>query len=164
MFRPTLYKNRVTEISLDDLKKLGVEALFLDVDNTLSTHHGKVYVEGLQDWLDLMSASGIKLILTSNSKNERVEPFAKGLKLDYIAMSLKPLSSGFRKAKRKLNIDKKKICVVGDQLFTDVLGAKLYGVKVILLEPILLEDKPSFKFKRKLERIIFKIEKIGGKQ
>lgn len=161
MFRPNLYKKRVTDISVYDLRKLGVDTLFLDVDNTLSTHHGKEYVEGLNDWLEMMQSAGINLILTSNSKQARVEPFAKGLDLDFVALSLKPLSRGFNIACRRLDVKKKQIAVVGDQLFTDVLGAKLYGVKVILLQPILLEDKPSFKFKRWLERIIFKIQGIG---
>lgn len=161
MFRPNLYKIRVTDITVENLKQLGVNTLFLDIDNTLSTHHGKEYVDGLFEWLEEMKNNNIKLILTSNSKNERVEPFAKGIAVDYISMSLKPLSRGFRIAKNRLNVNKKDIVVVGDQLFTDVLGAKFFGVKVILLKPILLEDKLSFKIKRWLERIIYKIYKIG---
>ena len=71
MFRPNLYKNRVTDITVNELKALNVNSLFLDVDNTLSTHHGKEYVEGLENWLTLMKDNGISLILTSNSKNEK---------------------------------------------------------------------------------------------
>ena len=161
MFRPNLYRIRVTDITVEDLKQLGVDTLFLDIDNTLSTHHGEEYVEGLFEWLEEMKNNNVKLILTSNSKNERVEPFAKGIGLDFIPMSLKPLSRGFRIAKKRLSVKKSQIVVVGDQLFTDVLGAKFFNVKVILLKPILLEDKLSFKFKRALERVLYKIYKIG---
>ncbi len=160
MFRPNLYKYRVTDISVEDLKKLKVNTLFLDVDNTLSIHHGKEYVDGLYKWLSNMKENGISLILTSNSKFQRVEPFAKGLDLDFVSMSLKPLSRGFRIAKKRLGADKNEICVVGDQMFTDVLGAKLYGVKVILLKPILLEDKISFKIRRYLEKVLIRLLKI----
>ena len=89
MFRPNLYKYRVTDISVEDLKRLKVNTLFLDVDNTLSIHHGKEYVEGLFNWLSIMKENGISLILTSNSKFQRVEPFAKGIALDFVSLSLK---------------------------------------------------------------------------
>ena len=161
MFKPNLYKLKVTDIKTSDLKALGVNTLFLDVDNTLSTHHGFELADGLLEWIDEMKKSGINLILVSNSKRSRVEPFARSINLQFVSLSLKPLFKGFCEAKKRLNVKRKNICVVGDQLFTDVLGAKLFGVKVILLKPILLEDKLSFKFKRYLERIIFKIEKIG---
>ena len=161
MFKPNLYKLKVTDIKPSELKKLGVNTLFLDVDNTLSTHHGFELADGLLEWLKQIKDKGIKLILVSNSKQSRVEPFAKSIDLPFVSLSLKPLSKGFNPAKKRLGVKKKNICVVGDQLFTDVLGAKLYGVKVILLKPILLEDKLGFKIKRYLEKIIFKIEKIG---
>lgn len=161
MFRPDLFRKRVTEITVSDLKQMGVDTLFLDVDNTLSTHHGKEYVTGLEDWLSLMKREGINLILTSNSKEKRVKPFALGLGLDYVSLSLKPLWRGFTIAKKRLNVKRDKIAVVGDQMFTDVLGAKIYGLKVILLKPILPEDKVSFKIRRYLEKILFKILKIG---
>ncbi len=161
MFKPNLYKLKVTDIKLADLELLSVDTLFLDVDNTLSTHHGFELADGLLDWLSEMKTAGIKLILVSNSKISRVEPFAESINLPFVSLSLKPLPKGFLAAKKQLGVNKKSVCVVGDQLFTDVLGAKLYGVKVILLKPILLEDKIGFKFKRFLERIIFKIEKIG---
>lgn len=161
MFRPDLYKKKVTDITAEELNEMGVDTLFLDVDNTLAVHHGEQYTEGLEDWLECMKNSGIKLILTSNSKRERVEPFANGLSLPFVEMSLKPLCRGFRIAGKYTGASKRQICVVGDQLFTDVLGAKLYRVKCILLKPILPEDKIGFKIKRYLEKIIFKIEKIG---
>ncbi len=160
MFRPNLYKSKVTDITVDELSALNVDTLFLDVDNTLSTHHGKEYVDGLENWLKYMRDNGISLILTSNSKKERVEPFAKGINLDFVSMSLKPLPRGFRIALKRLNVKRKNVCVVGDQIFTDVLGAKLFGLKVILLKPILREDKISFKIRRYLEKIIIKILRI----
>ncbi len=161
MFKPNLYKLGITDIKPGELKMLGVNTLFLDVDNTLSTHHGFELASGLLEWIDEMKKEGINLILVSNSKRSRVEPFANSINLPFVSLSLKPLAKGFNEAKKRLGEKKKNICVVGDQLFTDVLGAKLYGVKVILLKPILLEDKLGFKVKRYLEKIIFKIEKIG---
>ncbi len=151
LLKPTALLNRVTDITPEMLKSMGVSALLLDVDNTLSTHHGTVLVEGLMEWIEKINNSGIELLILSNSKNGRVKPFAEGLGLPFVSLGLKPLPFGFIKALRRLKIKKGKVALAGDQIFTDVLGARLMGIKVILLEPIKLEDGFSFKLRRKGE-------------
>ena len=151
ILKPTARGNRITDITPEQLKAKGVSALLLDVDNTLSTHHGTVLVEGLVDWINNMQQSGIELLILSNSKKRRVDPFAKGLGLDFVALGLKPLPFGFIRALKKLKLKKRKVALAGDQIFTDVLGARLIGLKVFLLEPIKLEDGVSFKIRRYFE-------------
>ena len=75
IFKYTLLKRRITELSVDELKNNGIKTLLLDVDNTLSTHHGTVLVDGLLEWIDLMQQNGIKLIVVSNSKHKRKTDF-----------------------------------------------------------------------------------------
>ena len=152
MLKPNAVKKRVTEITPQLLKDIGADALLLDVDNTLSTHHGTELLEGLPQWIDDMKAAGVPLLLLSNSKEKRVKPFAKKIGLPYISLGLKPLPNGFFKAAKRLKMKKRRLALAGDQIFTDVLGAKLAGVKVILLEPILPETKWSFKVRRLLEK------------
>ena len=103
LLKPKIKLNRVTDISVEILKKYGISALVLDVDNTLSTHHGKELTEGLENWLKTMRENNIKLIILSNSKKKRVEPFAKKINLDFISLGLKPLPFRFSAALKKLN-------------------------------------------------------------
>ena len=151
LLKPTAREFRVTDITPEQLKGMGVSALLLDVDNTLSTHHGTVLLDGLIDWINNMQHSGIELLILSNSKERRVKPFAEGLGLGFVSLGLKPLPFGFIRALKKLKLKKREVALAGDQIFTDVLGARLMGIKVFLLEPIKLEDGVSFKIRRKLE-------------
>lgn len=160
LLKPDIKLTRVTDISAELLAKYGIKALILDVDNTLSTHHGEVLTEGLEAWLDRMLKNGVKLIILSNSKQRRVEPFAEKINLPFISMGLKPLPFKFSSALKLLGTKRRETAIVGDQIFTDTLGGNLYGVTTILLDPIKLESSKSFKFKRKIERAVYKIYKI----
>ena len=151
LLKPTAREYRVTDITPDMLKGMGVSALLLDVDNTLSTHHGTVLLEGLREWIKNMQQSGIELLVLSNSKKRRVKPFAEGLGLRFVSLGLKPLPFGFIRALKMLKLKKREVALAGDQIFTDVLGARLLGIKVFLLEPIKLEDGTSFKIRRYFE-------------
>ena len=160
LLKPKIKLNRVTDISAPILKKHGIKALILDVDNTLSTHHGEVLTDGLEDWLQKMKKNGVKLVILSNSKQTRVEPFANKINLPFISMGLKPLPFKFSSARKLLGTKRRETAIVGDQIFTDTLGGNLYGVTTILLDPIKLESSKSFKFKRKIERAVYKIYRI----
>lgn len=160
LLNPEIKLERITDISLNILKKYNINALILDVDNTLSTHHGEKLTNGLTDWLKLMQDNNIKLLVLSNSKEQRVKPFAQKIGLDYISLGLKPLPSGYIRALKRLKTKRKNTAIVGDQIFTDVLGGRLTGVRTILLTPIKLETTAGFKFKRKIERIVYKLYKI----
>ena len=153
IFKPHIKRERITDITVEDLKTIGVTALMLDVDNTMSTHGGQVLTDGLLDWIKYMQDNGIKLTVLSNARKSRVEPFANKISLDFIHLGLKPLPFGYFRAAKALSTKRKNTAIVGDQLFTDMLGGFLSGVKKILLTPILLEDKPSFIIRRKLEKI-----------
>lgn len=147
---------RITDINIEYLRDNNINTLLLDVDNTLSTHHGTVLVDGLREWLDGMLGSGIGLVIVSNSKRFRIKPFAERLELPFVSLALKPLPFGYSKACRLLNADKNRTAIVGDQIFTDVLGANIFGIKSILVRPIKLEDGWSFKVRRYFERKILK--------
>ncbi len=160
LLKPKIKLNKITDITVPMLKKYGIKALILDVDNTLSTHHGEVLTEGLPEWLDAMRNEGIGLAILSNSKQQRVEPFADKIGLPFVSLGLKPLPFKFPAALRLLGSKRKETAIVGDQIFTDTLGGNLYGVKTILLNPIKLESSNAFKFKRKIERAVYKLYKI----
>lgn len=156
LFKPAKMFHRVTDITADYLRSIGVEGLALDADNTLSTHHSQTSLEGVPEWLEMMKNEQIKLIMVSNSKSRRVKPFAEKLGLDYLSLSCKPLPFAFLKAKRKLGLKGRQLAAVGDQLFTDMLGANLAGITPIHVTPIQAENGASFKLRRKLESVLIK--------
>lgn len=160
LFRPNIKLDKITDISVDLLNKYNINALILDVDNTLSTHHGQVLTDGLEDWLAIMRENDIKLTILSNSTTKRLDPFAKKIGLDYISLGLKPLPFGYLRALSALGTKKKNTAIVGDQIFTDTLGGNLIGINTILLTPIKPETSLRFKMKRRVERYLIKLLKI----
>lgn len=154
LFHPTILKNRITEITREELDAMGVRALLLDVDNTLTKHHSQELPDDVAAWLDGMKAAGVNMMLVSNSKEPRVAPFAAKIGLPFVHTSCKPLPFGFRRASKALGVPLKACMAVGDQTFTDVLGAKLAGVRVAQLIPIEAEAGWSFRVRRRLERPI----------
>ncbi len=154
LFHPTLLKTRITEITVDELNTLSVKALLLDVDNTLTRHHSQELPDDVAAWLDDMKAAGIALMLVSNSKEPRVNPFAARIGLPYVHTACKPVPFGFHRASKALGVPLQHCMAVGDQTFTDVLGAKLAGVRVTQLIPIEPEAGWSFRLRRRLEQPI----------
>lgn len=156
LFHPTILKNRITDITPTELRAMGVEALLLDVDNTLTRHHSQDLGHDVAAWLEEMKAQGIRLRLVSNSRCPRVEPFAKRIGLEFEHTSCKPLPFGFWRAAKAMGVSKRACLAIGDQSFTDVLGAKLAGVRVAQLLPIEEEAGWSFRVRRRLEKGILR--------
>ncbi len=156
IFKPTFWLKNVLSIDKKFLSDNNIEALILDLDNTLSMHGNPAAEAGIPDWLLEMKALGVKMMVVSNNTNKRVSPLAEKLGLQFIANGAKPLTLGINKAVKRLGIDKKKIVVVGDQIFTDVMGGNFAGIRTILVEPFHMEKNVLFKIKRKAESIVFK--------
>lgn len=152
---------RVTEITPEFLIKNNIRGLLLDLDNTLTTHDNPVPGEGVTEWLDSMRSAGIKMVIVSNNHPPRVKPFADMLGLDFVCEGKKPLSSGFNRAQKRMDIPFSQLAVVGDQIFTDMLGANLKRVRGIFVYPIEHEKTKFFKLKRWAEKpFLPKITKI----
>lgn len=151
LFKPDFAFFRITDIEIQFLEKNGLKGLILDVDNTLTTHDNPVPAEGVAEWIENMKHNDIKLIIVSNNHPPRVKPFADLLGIDFVCEGKKPLSKGFRQATEKLKLPFNKIGAVGDQIYTDILGANLFGIKSLYVSPIEYEKTRFFKFKRKME-------------
>ena len=152
LFYPALYRRRVTDITLQDLEALGVKGLLLDVDNTLTTYGSQDLSDEVAAWLRCMEEAGIKLTVVSNSWERRVAPFAQKIGLQHTSLSCKPSPVGFWRGARRMGLKCRECAAVGDQVFTDILGANLGGVPCILLEPILKEtEKPFLQLRRRWE-------------
>ena len=151
LFRAKIALRSVCDITPQLLEKMDIRGLLLDIDNTLTTHDNPVPAPGVEAWVAGMQAAGIALCLVSNNHPPRVEPFARRLGLDFVCEGKKPLSKGYREAVRKMGLPRKAVAAVGDQIFTDVLGANLFRVPCIFVFPMEMEKTRFFKFKRRME-------------
>ena len=156
LFKPDIKLHGITDITVELLNKYNIKALLLDVDNTMSTHHGTILTDGLMEWIVNMQQNNIKLMVLSNSKKKRIEPFAARIGLPFISLGCKPLPTGYLRGVKALQEKRKSVAIVGDQIFTDILGGNLVGINSILLKPIKLETQTSFKIRRYFENKLLK--------
>lgn len=152
VFRPTAMKRRVTDLTPEFLRELGVRALLLDVDNTIASYSSHDPAPGAVEWARSMVDAGFRLIIVSNNYKKRVGPFAAKFGLGYISFAMKPFPFGYLKACALLKMKRRECAIIGDQIFTDVIGANLCGMKSVLLSPIELEGGVTFKIRRRLEK------------
>ena len=156
IFKPRIWIKNVLCIDEAFLKDNNIDALILDLDNTLSMHGDPAAEEGIPEWLEKMKALGVPMAVVSNNTKKRVAPLAAKLGLDYTANGAKPLTFGLNKALKKLGTARARTAVVGDQIFTDVMGGNLAKMPTILVEPFHIEKGILFKIKRGAESIVFK--------
>jgi len=152
LFSADIRARRLWEIDPALLTARGVRGVLLDIDNTLTTHDSQHLPPEVPRWLDAARAQGLLLLLVSNNSAERVAPFAAKIGLDFYAKAAKPLPGGYRRAAAKLGLAPAQVAMVGDQIFTDSLGANAAGMVSVLLEPIEPESTAFFRFKRFCER------------
>lgn len=153
---PDYYCDKVTDITLDLLEKNQIKGILLDVDNTLIDFDRNL-VEGAKEWIDKIKQNGIQCMILSNSnKVDKVKAVAAELDLPYIYFAAKPLKRGFKKAKEQLGLKEENMAVVGDQIFTDIIGANRNKMFSILVNPLAKKDIWVTKWKRPLEEWIVK--------
>lgn len=133
---PDLILDSVTDLTAEQLNKMDICLLMLDFDNTIVPYTTCEPTEKMQTWLKGMAASGIQLCVVSNSKNSRVEEFCSRYGLDCITHARKPFSDGIRRCLAQYSVSAKRAALVGDQIYTDTLGANCVGVKSILVKAI----------------------------
>lgn len=153
---PNAHLNNVREITTNFLQKNKINALILDVDNTLIDYDKNLPKETI-DWAENLKNSNIKLYILSNTnKKEKVKTVAEKLGIEYMYFAKKPLKTGFKKVQEKLKEPAQNIAVVGDQIFTDIIGGNRCKMFTILVEPIAEKDIWITMIKRPLENAIKK--------
>lgn len=156
IFYPKGYFKRVSEISTEYLKENNIKGLILDVDNTLIDYYKNMSEDTIK-WANELKHNGIKMCILSNSnKKEKVREVAQKLELEYIYFGIKPFKRGFKKAKQILGLENSEIAVIGDQIFTDVIGANRMKMYSILVDPIEEKDILVTLIKRPIENYIKK--------
>ena len=133
---PDIQFEKVEQITIEFLQKNKIKALILDVDNTLIDYN-KNMSKSVVNWAKEMKGQGIKLYILSNTNNkEKVKTVAQKLDIPYKHFAMKPLKRGFKYIQKETKIKPENIAVVGDQIFTDVLGGNRSNMFTILVDPI----------------------------
>jgi hypothetical protein len=125
----------------DVLKKLGVLGVLVDLDNTLGKPYPKEPTPKAKGWLTGLRKSGIPAVVVSNARShKRVRDFCEPLELPYIARARKPRIKALLKAAAILKLPPERLAMIGDQVFTDVRGAKRAGMYAIWVRPLVLSN------------------------
>ena len=133
---PKIIIPQLTDVTLDLLHSRGVKLLMLDFDNTIVPYTTSTPTDAMEKWLQTMTASDIQLCVVSNSHKDRVKIFCEKYGIPCITHSKKPFSKGINECLAKFEADPAECALVGDQIFTDTLGANGAGVTSILVKAI----------------------------
>lgn len=144
------------DVSVEFLNRAGIEVLLLDIDNTLAPYEQPEPDEHIRAWLASLADAGIRVAFLSNNHADRVTLFNKTLGLPARYDSHKPLARTANKLICELGGNRKSTALMGDQIFTDVLCARMAGVRAMLVPPIKDRTDCGTRFKRFMERGILR--------
>lgn len=160
---PCAYADSVFSIDYEALKKCGIKGIIFDIDNTL-VHHGDDSTEKIDAFISSLQRSGFKVCFLSDNSEKRVNRFLRNIDAPYVSNAGKPSPSGFIRAAALLNAGVDETVFIGDQVFLDILGANLAGMKSILVRFIRTDDETDFGKRRKAEALVLRAyEKSGCK-
>ena len=136
-FYADAYFENITCVSPSYLKEKGIRGIILDIDNTLIGHDVPIPDEKVLSHLRLFESEGLKLCVVSNNSYDRVKNFSEKIGVSYfVHKALKPRAYGYDLASAEMGLPKSEIAAIGDQIFTDVWGAKRAGCFAILTKPL----------------------------
>lgn len=151
LLSPTYFFKHVADINTEFLFSVKCQGLILDIDDTLAPQECRDPDESVLSWVKNLKDNQIKMILASNNSRERVSEFAKILDVPHIYQARKPFRRGLEQAIKILSLPKENIIMVGDQIFSDILGAKFTRINSILVEPLSPAKNFTLRIKRQLE-------------
>jgi uncharacterized protein len=154
--KPDLYLNTVYELDTSILKNKGIKAIIVDIDNTLVSWDTKAPDEKVVALVCKLVTEEFRICILSNNTKKRVEEFNKTLKLPAIHKAIKPSKIAFRRAMKLMDSDADTTAVIGDQLFTDILGGNRLGLFTVLVSPISDKEFIWTRIVRMLEKSVLK--------
>ena len=164
LFRASLKADNIYALTGQALEDRGIRLLLADLDNTLVPYGVPLPDEKLKRWRDDLAAHGVTLFVLSNNRHEpRPRIFAQGLEVPYIGHAGKPKTPSFFKAMEQMGVTPQETAIVGDQVFTDVLGGNRAGVTTILVKPIRLAGNPG-RYLRYAIEVPFRLLSAGGER
>ena len=151
--RPDAYFRSVLDIDASRLVAQGVRAVFLDLDNTILPRGLHVVPVSIAAWVSGLKDAGLEVCILSNSNKPKVAEVARQLELPAIQRAKKPLGKGFAEALELCGVTPGQAVIVGDQTYTDILGAHRAGVRGILVRPLSDNDLWHTRLLRVVDRL-----------
>lgn len=155
IFIPNSYYKSVYDIDYDFLKKKNIKCIMFDLDNTLALIDEGIPPEKVIKFIKKLNKS-FDTYIVSNNNRARIEKFCSYFDSTFVSLAMKPLSKGFRIIRKIGNYEKDEMCIVGDQLMTDILGGNRFGCYTILVDPLGKKDLKITSVNRFLENLILK--------
>ena len=152
-FFPDAYMDSTYVIDFEKLYKEGIRGVIFDIDNTLVPHGAPADERAIRLFARLRSI-GLDYCLISNNQLPRVKPFADAVQAKFVEDAHKPSRKNYLKAMKLMHVDLDSCIFVGDQIFTDVYGAKRCGMRTILVTPLHPKEEIQIVLKRYLEKIV----------
>lgn len=156
LIRPDQDRSSIHAIDYERLIDQGVRALVFDLDNTLVAWGNEVVGEDVKARVQKLKGLGFAMCIVSNNLGRRVAAISGKLGIPAASGALKPLTFGYRKALGILRSEPSQTALIGDQLFTDILGGNLAGLHTILVDPIAEREFITTRCVRVLERVVRK--------
>lgn len=155
MLKPDIIKSSIYEIDYASLKGAGIKALIFDLDNTIASYEEK---KPRKEAIELINKlkKDFDVYILSNNWSSRVKAFGKSFGIKAFAMGLKPLTHKLKKIQKEKNYQKKEMLMIGDQVMTDILGARRFKIKSIYVHPIAKKEPLVTKINRFIEKIFTK--------
>lgn len=127
---------KVTDITAEDLHKMGVKAVGLDVDNTICFDGTMNFTDGIFDWVGEILRGGFKITIITNDVNPRAGRIARALGLPYVSFAMKPITYKVKLAAKRMGVKTTEMAMVGDQLFSDMKAANRCGAVAVRVDPM----------------------------
>ena len=153
---PDLILDSIYELDLEKLKKRGIRGIITDLDNTLVLWNAQEIEEPLQHWFQDLKDAGFKVCILSNNSSGRVQEFAALAGVPAVSKAVKPRRTGFRRALGQMGLQAGETAVLGDQIFTDILGGNRTGLFTILVTPLSQKEFFGTRLVRQVERILLR--------
>ncbi|WP_077614670.1 YqeG family HAD IIIA-type phosphatase [Caenibacillus caldisaponilyticus] len=161
-FFPDQHVKSVLDVAAEELRANNIKGIITDLDNTLVAWDEPSAPPRLIEWFERMRAAGIAITVVSNNNESRVRAFCEPLNIPYVSRARKPMRRAFKRAIRQMGLAKEDVVVIGDQLLTDIYGAKRLGARAILVVPVKSTDGWMTRINRKIERLLLSIMRKKG--
>lgn len=161
---PKIHINSPYELDTEILKKNSIKGIIIDIDNTLVPYAEKYADQRVIDLIEKLKHQGFKICILSNGTKNRVKVFNKDIKLPALHNAGKPRKSAFKKAVALLGTEPQNTAVIGDQIFTDILGGNRLGLFTVLVVPMSSKEFIWTRLVRQIEKLVlFKYKDLINK-
>lgn len=162
---PTRCAPSVLALDPHALVREGIRGLILDLDNTVVAWNAPAPTEAVRQWMNRVREAGLRACIVSNNFTGRAQAVGDHLGIPVVPAAVKPIPWAFRRAMAIMGIPAAQTALIGDQLFTDILGGNLLGMQTILVDPLSTQEFPTTKLVRRIERLVRArvVRRVGAK-